>query len=40
MKNKVLILYPQDRISKIQELQMTTYSNNIIACCIKNNLQL
>ena len=34
---KVTILYPQNKISYIQELQMTCFGNNITACCIKNN---
>ena len=34
---EVTILYPKNRISKIQELQMTTYGDNITAYCIENN---
>jgi len=34
---KVCILYPDKKISKIQEIQMTTYGKNITAICIKND---
>ena len=34
---KITILYPDNKVSKIQELQMTTFGNNITACSIKNN---
>jgi threonine synthase len=34
---KVTILYPKNRVSKIQEIQMTTYGGNIVSYCIENN---
>ena len=34
---KVTILYPDKKISEVQEIQMTTYGDNITAVCIKND---
>lgn len=34
---QVTILYPKNRVSKIQEIQMATYGGNIVAYCIENN---
>ena len=34
---KVTILYPKNRVSQIQEIQMTTFGNNIATYSIKNN---
>ena len=34
---KVTILYPKNRVSQIQEIQMTTFGENIVSYCIENN---
>ena len=34
---KVTILYPDKKISEVQEIQMTTYGENITPICIKND---
>ena len=33
---KVTILYPKDRVSKIQEIMMTCYGGNIVSCAMDN----